>query len=164
MNLIIAAIIVVASVVIDLVSKAIVAGNMQVFQSIPIIPNVLHITYVKNTGAAFSILENQMLFFYILTPIALIAFIWYLIKVRKGSKFQIVSLALIIGGTIGNFVDRVFLQYVRDFIEFRFVDFAIFNFADICLTVGVVFFVIYLLVDIIKDSKKKGNNGTGENN
>lgn len=164
MSIIISIVVIILSIAIDLITKAVVAGNMAVGQTIPIIKDVLHITYVKNVGAAFSMLEGKMTLFYIITPIALIIFIWYLIKNRKHSMFQNILLSLIIGGTIGNFIDRIIFQYVRDFIDVRLINFAVFNFADICLTIGVILFVIYLIIEIVKETKNKNNEGREKDN
>ncbi len=141
--------------IVDLITKAVVASNMKLFETIPVIQDVFHITYVQNTGAAFSILEDKMLFFYIITPIALILGTWFLIKEWKHSMFQNVIIVSILAGALGNFIDRVFLGYVRDMFDFRLINFAVFNVADIALTVGCGVFIVFLIYDLFKDEKQK---------
>ncbi len=155
MGLILAAIIIVLAIVLDQLTKYLVVSNMFIGQTIPVIKDVFHITYVRNTGAAFSILSGSMTLFYIITPIALAVFTYILIKERKGKKLQLVLLGGIIGGTIGNFIDRVAYGYVIDFIDCRFINFAIFNVADMFLTCCVILYVLLLIVDLVKDMKKE---------
>ena len=137
----------------DLITKAIVDANMVLGQSVVVIENVLSFTYVHNTGAAFSIMENQMLFFYIITPIAFVVFLIYLAKNHNDSMLQNVSIVLILAGMIGNFYDRVVYQYVRDMIHATFIDFPIWNVADMWLVIGVGLFIIYLIQEMIKEVK-----------
>lgn len=156
MGIVLAFIVAAVAVILDQVTKYIVVSNMLLGQTVPVIKDVFHFTYVQNTGAAFSILKDNMTLFYIITPIALAAFIYMIIKERNGSKFQLVLLGGIVGGTIGNFIDRVVNGYVVDFIDCRFIDFAVFNVADIFLTCCVILYVIYLLTELVKDYKKNG--------
>ena len=137
----------------DLITKAIVDANMTLGQSIVVIENILNFTYVHNTGAAFSIMENQMLFFYIITPISFVIFVGYLAKNHNDSLIQNVSIVMILAGMIGNFYDRVVYQYVRDMIHVTFIDFPIWNVADMWLVIGVGLFIIYLITEIIKEFK-----------
>ncbi len=155
MGIVIAVIIAVLAVILDQITKHIVVTNMFLGQTLPVIKDIFHFTYVRNTGAAFSILSDGMVFFYIITPIALAAFIYIMIKERKGSKYQLALLGGIVGGTIGNFIDRVAYGYVIDFIDCRFIDFAIFNVADIFLTCCIFLYVFYLILELIKDVKKE---------
>lgn len=157
--------------VLDLVTKAIIGGTMYEGQSITLIPNFLHITYVRNTKAAFGSafgLENVLgdgairIIFLIITLIAMVAFSYILYRCRKRHLLMRLSIALILAGALGNFIDRAALHYVRDFIEFEYfgctvfgsTSFPVFNVADIGLTVGVVIFLIYFIA-IYKDPKKK---------
>lgn len=158
MGLVLAFIIALLAVALDQLTKYIVVSDMFLGQTVPIIKDVFHFTYVRNTGAAFSILSGGMTFFYIITPIALAIFIYIMIKERKGSKLQLVLLGGIVGGTIGNFIDRIAYGYVIDFIDCRFINFAIFNVADMFLTCGVFLYVFYLLVELTKDIKKEKKN------
>ncbi len=111
-----------------------------------LIPDFFHLTYIENRGAAFGMLQNARVFFLIVTAIVCAAIIWYLIKERKKLHFLIrFSLALILGGALGNFIDRTFLGYVRDMFSAVFINFAIFNVADSAITVGTILLFLDLL-------------------
>ena len=122
------------------VVKAIPLGGMRTF-----IPKVVSRTYLKNSGAAFSMLENQQWFFAIITLIAMGAAFVYLYRHIKGSIWLLLGLTLIISGGIGNFIDRVRQGFVVDMFHLDFMNFAIFNVADIYLTVGVGLLLIHIL-------------------
>ena len=122
------------------VVKEIPRGGMRRF-----IPKVVSLTYLKNSGAAFSMLENQQWFFTIITLIAMGAAFVYLYRHIKGSIWLLLGLTLIISGGIGNFIDRLRQGFVVDMFHLDFMDFAIFNVADIYLTIGVGLLLIYLL-------------------
>ena len=122
------------------VVKEIPLGGMRRF-----IPKVVSLTYLKNSGAAFSMLENQQWFFTIITLIAMGAAFVYLYRNIKGSIWLLLGLTLIISGGIGNFIDRVRQGFVVDMFHLDFMNFAIFNVADIYLTIGVGLLLIYLL-------------------
>ena len=109
------------------------------------IPKVDSLTYLKNSGAAFSMLENQQWFFAIITLIAMGAAFVYLYRHIKGSIWLLLGLTLIISGGIGNFIDRVRQGFVVDMFHLDFMNFAIFNVADIYLTVGVGLLLIHIL-------------------
>ncbi|MGI6160484.1 MAG: signal peptidase II [Christensenellales bacterium] len=139
-------------VVIDQIIKGIVSANLKPVGSVEFIPGIINFTYVENRGAAFGILQNQRWFFIIITVIACIGVIYMLFKYGKTSRMLYFGLTLILGGAIGNFIDRLFSGFVVDFIELAFVNFAIFNFADCCVTIGAVIVSIYFL--FIDGSKK----------
>ena len=122
------------------VVKEIPLGGMRRF-----IPKVVSLTYLKNSGAAFSMLENQQWFFTIITLIAMGAAFVYLYRHIKGSIWLLLGLTLIISGGIGNFIDRLRQCFVVDMFHLDFMNFAIFNVADIYLTIGVGLLLIYLL-------------------
>ena len=122
------------------VVKEIPLGGMRRF-----IPKVVSLTYLKNSGAAFSMLENQQWFFAIITLIAMGAAFVYLYRHIKGSIWLLLGLTLIISGGIGNFIDRLRQGFVVDMFHLDFMNFAIFNVADIYLTIGVGLLLIYLL-------------------
>lgn len=150
MSLIISAVIIVSVLIIDLVSKSLAVQFLEgVYEPVNIIPYLINFKYVKNEGAAFGFLgdwEYSIPFFLVITSLSLIAFSFVLIRFGKKHPLLNISFALIIGGAFGNFVDRIFLGYVRDFIRFTFWDsFAIFNIADSALTVGVFLFAVYFL-------------------
>lgn len=140
-------------VFIDQFSKSLIVSTIDLNQSITVIKGFFNITYVRNFGAGFSIMQNATTTFYIITPICLILFIYLLIKTKEKDYLSKTALLLMIGGTIGNFLDRIINVYVVDFLDFIIFgwDFPVFNFADICLTIGVSIYIVSLL----KESKNE---------
>lgn len=146
----------------DQLTKWIVVSSMEIRQSIPIIENLLYFTSHRNKGAAFGILQGQMWLFYIVTVIVVIFVVYYMKKYAKDSKLLGVSLGLVLGGAIGNFVDRLFRGEVVDFIDvyiFTY-DFAIFNVADMALVIGVGLLMIQVILEEKKEKQGRKNNGT----
>ncbi|MBO0994296.1 signal peptidase II [Bacillus sp. SD088] len=144
-------------VVLDQLTKWLIVKNMEFGESIPIIQNFFYITSHRNRGAAWGILENQMWLFYIITVIVVVGIIYYLEKHAKGKYLFQLSLSFILGGAIGNFIDRVFRQEVVDFVDtyiFTY-DFPIFNIADAALTIGVVLMFIQLIKEAREEKEKK---------
>lgn len=136
-------------IAIDQISKWLIVKNMELGTSIPIIDNVLYITSHRNRGAAWGILENKMWFFYIITVVFVVFIVFYMKKYAKTDKFLGISLGLILGGAIGNFIDRVFRQEVVDFIHvyiFSY-NYPVFNIADSALCIGVVLIIIQTLLE-----------------
>lgn len=124
----------------------------------------LDLTYSENTGAGFGMFKDGTLALTIITAIIIVAIFAYLLIAKRKDMWLRISLVLIAGGGIGNLVDRVGLGYVRDFFEFTFMDFAIFNIADFFVTVGafmLIFYLIYLIVaDFAKGKGKKEESGS----
>ena len=141
-------------IIIDQLTKYLTVQNIDLYEVVDVIPNIVSFTYIQNTGAAFSILEGQMWFFYIVTIIVVAGIIYYMYTEAKEDKLLGFLLSLILAGAIGNFIDRLFLQYVVDMIKLEFIDFAIFNVADSYLTVGVILLLIYTLYDERKTLKE----------
>lgn len=139
----------------DQLTKYLTVQNIPLHETIEWIPNLVSFTYHRNTGAAWSILEGQMLFFYIITVIIVGIIIYYLHTYGKQDKLFGLSLSLILGGAIGNFIDRLFLQYVVDMVRLEFINFPIFNIADMALSIGVSLMIIYLIIDEYKNFKQK---------
>ena len=136
-------------IAIDQISKWLIVKNMELGTSIPIIDNVLYITSHRNRGAAQGILENKMWFFYIITVVFVVFIVFYMKKYAKTDKLLGISLGLILGGAIGNFIDRVFRQEVVDFIHvyiFSY-NYPVFNIADSALCIGVVLIIIQTLLE-----------------
>jgi signal peptidase II len=151
-------IIVVLAVVADQMSKYYIAGwltSLPEPHSYPIISNVLHLTYVENRGMALGLFQNSQLPLIIITSLILIAGVYYMIK-ERGNKsiFFKISLALIVGGAIGNLIDRIFRTFVIDFIDLRFINFFIFNVSDMCICIGAALLAIYILFVYGKSKKK----------
>ena len=141
---------------IDQLTKAITVHYLRFNKTVDIIPGVLSFTRVKNTGIAFSMLSNSG---WVLTAVIviLILVVTFVILKMKLTNFERVCLSLVLGGAIGNLLDRIFYGYVLDMIEVRFVKFAVFNFADCCITVGCIMFAVAYLVFHDRAMKKKAN-------
>lgn len=134
-------------VLIDQVSKYLTQAYVDLGQQIEWIPGLLSITHIHNTGAAWSILEGQMWFFYIVTVIVVVMIIYYMQQMKDEPLLK-TGLAFILGGALGNFIDRLLHQYVIDMIQLDFIDFPIFNLADTALTIGVILlFIQYIFLD-----------------
>jgi signal peptidase II len=135
----------------DQFTKWLIVSNMTIGQSIPIIDKVFHLTYVTNTGAAFSILQGQIEVFTIITVIMLVIIIRMVHQISKERRLDLIAFGLFAGGTLGNFIDRIFRHSVVDFLDCRIFDFPIFNVADSLLTIAVGYFIIKLFfVDKMK--------------
>ncbi|WP_373756306.1 signal peptidase II [Streptococcus ferus] len=128
----------------DQLSKWWVVSNIKLGEIRSFIPHVFSLTYLQNRGAAFSILQNQQWFFALMTLLVLGGAVYYLLGHLNGSVWLLSGLVLVIAGGLGNFIDRVRLGYVVDMVHLDFVNFAIFNVADACLSVGVLLLVIAL--------------------
>lgn len=128
---------------------------MEIGESIPLIDGLLYFTSHRNAGAAWGILQGQMGLFYVATVVVIIIIIYFMHKEAKDNRLLGVALALVLGGAIGNFIDRVLLQHVIDFIDvyiFTY-DFPIFNLADSALVIGVLLLIIYVFLEEKKQRK-----------
>ncbi len=128
-------------------SKYMVDHKIMLHQSIPVIPGFFSLTYARNTGAAWSMLEGKMMFFYGITLIAVVALGYYFKQSQSHEKLTRLGIVLIFSGTIGNFIDRLCFQYVRDFLDFVIFgyDFPIFNIADSLICIGVFLMIVELM-------------------
>ena len=139
----------------DQIVKFLVCRNLSQSDSVVIIPHILNFIYVKNTGAAFSMFSDKTLVLGIISIIfcILVLLFWYFKKPSHPLlKF---ALTLLFAGALGNAIDRILRGFVVDFIETSFIKFPVFNVADICITMGTVFFMVYLLF-FDKDGHKNG--------
>lgn len=130
-----------------------VVSGMQPWETIPIIEDVFHFTYVQNTGAAFSMWKEQWVVL-ILLPLVVIAagFVLMIIKRNKWDKMMLTAVAFICGGGLGNLIDRMVFGYVVDLFDFRV--FPVFNIADIFICVGCGL----MILDVLFFERKNGNN------
>lgn len=136
-------------IIIDQFTKFLAASNLANKDSVVLIDNFLRLYYIENRGAAFGILQGFRYLFAVITLAVLIILIVFLIKNYNKIPFiYLLSFSLLIGGTIGNFIDRIRLRYVIDFISMKFFgyDFAIFNFADVFIVVGTILISIGILL------------------
>ncbi|MCI6899386.1 MAG: signal peptidase II [Bacilli bacterium] len=138
---------------IDQIVKLLIKTNMNLNEEISIIPNFFSIQYLKNTGAAFSILENQTILLAITSIICISVIIYYLKKEENLTTAMYLSFGLVLGGILGNLIDRIVYQGVIDFLSFQIFNynFPVFNIADIGITIGVLLLII---IYISRDIKK----------
>ena len=136
---------------IDQLLKYLVVTYVKPAGTVNVLGDVVKLTYVENRGVAFGMFQGMQWLFIALTSVLLIAIMIYMLKKRPDSKFFYITVALIIGGGIGNLIDRIFLNYVVDYISLSFFP-PVCNFADYCITVGVILLAIYLL--FFADKKK----------
>ena len=146
--------IIVGGIIIDQLTKWLSVAFLKVEGSVPIIKSVIHLTYVENTGAAFGILKNHRWVFILISIITIIGFSAYLYLGHSENRLYAVSIAMIISGGIGNMIDRLALGYVVDFIDFRLINFAVFNGADSFVCVGAGLLILVLILDIKNEMKK----------
>lgn len=143
---------------IDQLTKYLVHTNMELHQTIPLISigdkEILNFSYERNTGAAFSILQGKQVFLIVITLIVILAAIYLLISKRVRKPAYVWSIAIIIAGGVGNLIDRIANGYVIDFIDFRIINFAIFNVADICAVCGGIALFLFVVIDEIKLAKE----------
>ena len=140
---------------IDQLTKLLTVKFLKPIHSVPIIENVIHLTYVENRGAAFGMLSDSRWVFMIISSIAILGMIFFLYSGFAPNLLYEISIAMIISGGIGNMIDRTFLGHVVDMIDFRLINFAVFNGADSFVCVGAGLLILALILDIIKDSKVK---------
>ncbi|MFD2171496.1 signal peptidase II [Tumebacillus lipolyticus] len=142
-------------VALDQVMKYYIRLNMEVAQSIPLLDGLINLTSHRNQGAAFGILEGQQWFFILSTLVVIVGAIYFRAKGElKGRPVREISLALLLGGAIGNAIDRVLFGEVTDFFDLQFVDFAIFNIADVAINIGVGLLVLSMLAEWIQERKR----------
>ena len=123
--------------------------------NITLIDGFLDLTYSENTGMGFGLGQNSTLGITIMTAILIVAILGYLIFFKKEKAYIRIPLIMVAAGGIGNLVDRTQLGYVRDFFEFTFMDFAIFNIADVFVTVGAIVLILGLIITLVFPSKDK---------
>lgn len=140
----IAIVIILILTICDQLLKSWVASSIVLGGSKQLIPGIIELTNLRNSGAAWSIFEGQQTFFTIITIVAIIVIGYFIWQYRKNIP-MLIGLSLIMAGTIGNFIDRLRQGYVVDMFETTFINFPIFNIADMCLTVGVIWLIICIL-------------------
>lgn len=141
---------------IDQGTKYLIATGLTIGEQIPVIGNFFLITSHRNTGAAFGILKDQRWFFIAVTTVVVIGIIWYLLKVKKQqNKLLPTALSLVLGGAVGNFLDRAVSGEVVDFLQFNFgsYTFPIFNVADSCIVIGVALIILDSLLEMRREKQ-----------
>lgn len=134
-------------ILLDQATKLLVSGTMELGESIPLLEGVLHITYIHNRGAAFGMLEDNRWVFLVVSTVTIVAITAYLSLTKSRQPLYIISLSMILSGGIGNMIDRLALGYVVDFIDFRLINFAVFNGADSFVCVGAALLFLAVLLE-----------------
>ena len=129
-------------VLIDQITKFLIKANFQLGQSLPLIKNIFHLTYIHNFGAGFGILQQKEWILIFISIIVIGAIFYYFDRIKDKELLLQVLVGLILGGTIGNLIDRVAYGFVVDFLDFRI--WPVFNVADSFVTIGVIGLIIYL--------------------
>ena len=129
-------------VILDQLTKFLIKKDFQLNHSIPIIKNIFHFTYITNTGSAFGFFKNFNLFFVLFSIIVVIAIFYYLKNIKENEKLLQFSVGLLLGGTIGNLIDRIAYGSVIDFLDFRI--WPVFNIADSAVTISIIFLIFLL--------------------
>ncbi|SDW03096.1 signal peptidase II Aspartic peptidase. MEROPS family A08 [Marinococcus luteus] len=149
-------------IIFDQVTKYIVAASMRIGESIEVVPSFLYLTSHRNAGAAFGILQGQRWFFLIITIVVIAVVVYYMQQYGTLSFTFGIPLALVLGGAIGNFIDRMLFGEVVDFVDvylFAY-NYPIFNVADAALTVGVVWLIIGMFLDERSRKKEEAHEST----
>ncbi len=126
----------------DQLTKFLIKQNLQLSQSIPIIKDILHITYITNTGSAFGLLKGFNFIFIAFSIIVIIVIFYFFKKIKENENLLQFSVGMLLGGTIGNLIDRLLQGAVTDFIDFRI--WPVFNLADSAVTIGVAILIVLL--------------------
>lgn len=160
--------VIIGGIILDQITKILAEVFLKSNGTFPIIKNALHLTYVENLGAAFGMLADSRWLFMVVSVVAILVFGAYLYLGHAESTLSAVALAMMTSGGIGNMIDRIFRGYVIDFIDFRLINFAVFNGADSLVCVGAGLLILSLLLGLHTDSgvnrQSKGNGNGGNNN
>lgn len=130
---------------IDQLVKSVVAERLVQIGTVPLIENVFHLTYCENTGAGFGVFADRTWLLSIVTFLIVLAAIVYVVVKKPKSSLLNIALTFMVGGAIGNLIDRLRLGYVIDFLDFCYINFPVFNIADCFVTIGAVVFAVYVL-------------------
>ena len=145
-------------VALDQISKWLVVANIPLHESVDVIPGVFKFTYIRNDGAAFGMLDDARWVFMILSTVAIVGVIAYMFMKKPTSKLLCISLAFMVGGGIGNMIDRICLGYVVDFLDFcAFPKLWKWNFniADSFVVVGAGMLMLWMVLDLIREVKEE---------
>lgn len=158
--------VIIGGIILDQITKILAEVFLKSNGTFPIIKNALHLTYVENRGAAFGMLADNRWLFMVVSVAAILVFGAYLYLGHAESTLSAVALAMMTSGGIGNMIDRIFRGYVIDFIDFRLINFAVFNGADSLVCVGAGLLILSLLLGLHTDSGNRQSKdiGNGGNN
>ncbi len=149
------AILTTALVVLDQIVKYLVRANIPLGGNVPFIPYLLDLTYVQNTGAAFSMLRSHTWVLTLTSAIVVVVMCALLMKGFFKNHLGLFSAALVLAGGMGNLIDRVVFGFVTDMFQTTFIEFAVFNVADCCIPIGVPLLFLYVWLYVGKDEKKE---------
>lgn len=156
--------VVLAIIAIDQYTKYLIVTNMSLWETKTVIDNFFYITSHRNRGAAFGILQNQQVFFIIVTSIVIIFLIYYMYRYHRDEPNVVWAFSFILGGAIGNLIDRIRMQEVVDFLHFQFGEyhFPIFNIADsaVCIGVGLMVLVTFFEKEKVDESLKQSEESS----
>lgn len=138
-------------VIIDQLVKYWTINQIELHSSLPGIPQVFDFYYLRNTGAGWGILSGKMNLFYVATILILMYLVYLLYKTTPQQRLSQIAYGLLIGGALGNFIDRLLNGYVVDMFRLLFIDFPVFNVADMALTFGVIILMIVILFELEKE-------------
>ena len=147
--------IIAAVIALDQLTKSLATEHLKPIDTYPIIPDALHLTYVTNYGAAFGMLADHRWVFLVISTVAIVLMAAYLYYKRDEHPLLGVAISFIIGGGVGNMIDRTLMGYVVDFVDFRLINFAVFNVADIFVCVGCGLMFLWLFRYAEFDDEKK---------
>ncbi len=167
--------VIVLGIILDQITKWLSVENLKEIDTLPLIKDILHLTYVENRGAAFGMMADQRWVFILISSVAIIGFTLYLYLGHADGPLYAIGMSLVISGGIGNMIDRIGLGYVVDFIDCRFVKypvfteggaiwrtFPVFNGADSFVCVGAGIIVLAVILEMIAEIKGKKNGNTGK--
>ena len=132
-------------VVLDQIVKLLIRHNIALGESVTLIPGVMDLTYIQNTGAAFSLFRQHTWILAIISLVVAVLIVIALLKRIFTKPFGVISLAVVLAGAVGNLIDRVFLGFVTDMFKTTFMNFAVFNVADICVVLGGIAVCVYVI-------------------
>ena len=147
--------IIISGIALDQLTKFLTVKFLALGETYPIIDGVVHFTHVQNRGAAFGMLADAPWVFNILSTVMIIGLVAFLFLGMSPNLLYSISISMIISGGIGNMIDRMRLQYVVDFIDFRIINFAVFNAADSLVCIGAGLMILALILDLVKEAKNK---------
>lgn len=139
----------------DQALKSYVTTNIAPMSVHDFIPGLLSITHITNTGAAWSMLEGKMMFFYLVTIVAVVVLVYLFIKADKKDYLYRFSLIFLLAGTVGNAIDRFTRHFVVDMFNLDFINFPIFNLADTYITIGVILIIGSLIIQLAGEKNNK---------
>ena len=151
---IVAALTLVLAIILDVITKKIVVDNMALYEEIPVIKGVFHWKYIQNRGAAFGMLADNREVFLVISSVAIVVMAIYLLFTRTDRLWWMIGIGMLVGGGIGNMIDRIALGYVVDFIYVALIDFAVFNVADCFVCVGVALLMYLSVLDLVREYKE----------